>query len=277
MRIVCPNCEAQYEIPDDVMPIDGRDVQCSNCDQAWFQYHPDADPPDGDGPLGKLGLQTGFPPHPAKSSATYEPEAAPKPTVSKDGPMRKTLDPEVADVLREEAEIETRARRAQQSDPLESQPDLGLEDLDTKDRSKETTEDDASPKAEAPISDALAAPAVAEGILESRRNRLPDIEEINSTLRSNSSRSPETDPGQTAQIEQHEARSSRLGFSLVVALFAVLVLAYVFAGPLAETFPPLEPMLTTYVGIVEPWRIWLDEKAASLVLWLEAAAASSTP
>ncbi|NBR91243.1 MAG: hypothetical protein EBS68_15290, partial [Rhodobacteraceae bacterium] len=29
MRIICPNCGAQYEVPNDVVPETGRDVQCS--------------------------------------------------------------------------------------------------------------------------------------------------------------------------------------------------------------------------------------------------------
>lgn len=37
MRLTCPNCAAQYEVPDDVIPDEGRDVQCSNCGQTWFQ------------------------------------------------------------------------------------------------------------------------------------------------------------------------------------------------------------------------------------------------
>ena len=37
MRLICPNCEAQYEVPDDAIPPGGRDVQCSNCQQTWFQ------------------------------------------------------------------------------------------------------------------------------------------------------------------------------------------------------------------------------------------------
>lgn len=36
MRLVCPNCGAQYEVDDRVMPEAGRDVQCSNCGHAWF-------------------------------------------------------------------------------------------------------------------------------------------------------------------------------------------------------------------------------------------------
>lgn len=43
MRLICPNCGAQYEVPDDVIPASGRDVQCSNCGDTWFQKHPSQD------------------------------------------------------------------------------------------------------------------------------------------------------------------------------------------------------------------------------------------
>ena len=37
MRLVCPNCNAQYEVDDAAIPDSGRDVQCSNCGHGWFQ------------------------------------------------------------------------------------------------------------------------------------------------------------------------------------------------------------------------------------------------
>ena len=37
MRLICPNCGAQYEVPEDVIPDEGRDVQCSNCGDTWYQ------------------------------------------------------------------------------------------------------------------------------------------------------------------------------------------------------------------------------------------------
>ncbi len=44
MRLTCPNCRAQYEVPDEVIPEEGRDVQCSNCEKTWFQEkHPKAE------------------------------------------------------------------------------------------------------------------------------------------------------------------------------------------------------------------------------------------
>ena len=36
MRLLCPKCDAEYEIPDDVIPAEGRDVQCSGCQETWF-------------------------------------------------------------------------------------------------------------------------------------------------------------------------------------------------------------------------------------------------
>lgn len=40
MRLVCPNCEAKYEVPEDAIPETGRDVQCANCGHAWYQMRP---------------------------------------------------------------------------------------------------------------------------------------------------------------------------------------------------------------------------------------------
>ena len=36
MLIKCPNCNAQYEVPNDIIHTAGRDVQCSSCSKTWF-------------------------------------------------------------------------------------------------------------------------------------------------------------------------------------------------------------------------------------------------
>lgn len=46
MRLVCPNCGAQYEVDERVIPETGRDVQCSACGHAWYQmpsHHAEVD------------------------------------------------------------------------------------------------------------------------------------------------------------------------------------------------------------------------------------------
>ncbi|MEN9012433.1 MAG: zinc-ribbon domain-containing protein, partial [Yoonia sp.] len=62
MRLICPNCGAQYEVADDVIPLDGRDVQCSNCGHTWFENRGDSNADDEfhDDPVDK-SLQSAAP------------------------------------------------------------------------------------------------------------------------------------------------------------------------------------------------------------------------
>lgn len=285
MRLICPNCDAQYEIPDDVMPSEGRDVQCSNCGQTWFQDHPDtiaereAGQPDAPHEDEEV-VQVEPEPLPAEPEPEPEPEPAidvptfvPEPAAVTS--ERRSLDPEIADVLREEAEREARARESE-GNIFESQPDLGLTDGDdeVEKRAREARDRMARMRGEAPAVPPGSGMAATAGV-DSRRDLLPDIEEINSTLRSNESRSPSDDPGQTAQIEVQEKRSSRRGFTLTIALVAVLALVYAYAPQLAAAIPAAEPALTIYVSMVDDWRVWLDGQVSSLLMWLDANAATA--
>ncbi|NNU79647.1 hypothetical protein HMH01_04255 [Halovulum dunhuangense] len=45
MRLVCPSCGAQYEVDENLFPEEGREVQCSSCDELWVQYPVRADAP----------------------------------------------------------------------------------------------------------------------------------------------------------------------------------------------------------------------------------------
>ena len=111
MRLTCPNCSAQYEVPDEVIPEDGREVQCSNCEKTWFQAkHADASPTDAE------------PDAPAEEAAVEPEEDAPEPEEAKaepDATEEKSVgnvDPGISSILREEAarEAELRAREGRQ-------------------------------------------------------------------------------------------------------------------------------------------------------------------
>lgn len=307
MRLICPNCDAQYEVPQDVIPPEGRDVQCSNCGQTWYQEHPDhvdeasrsGDDALEDEEYAASGLQEDDSADHPDTGPRYETEddqapfwdnrddlhTAPETTseaVGEDdaGPKRRELDPSIAEVLRAEAEREAQARRAESLSGMESQPELGLPESrdDVVRRSQEARErmarlrGQSAPDDDDAEEELLPSNAPAMG---SRRDLLPDIEEINSTLRSNSDRSPTSDPGQTAQIEMQEKRSSRLGFSLTVALFAVLVLIYVFAQQISGAVPQLAGAVDGYVSLIDGWRGWLDGHLQSMLSWLDQAAVSS--
>ena len=264
MRLICPNCGAQYEVDDQVIPDTGRDVQCSNCGHTWFQQpaHLDqelADELDQDLPEPETEEF-----EQDDSASDGEEEADPASTDGKPTPERRSLDPEVADVLREEAAREAEARRAEHSN-LEIQPDLGLDEANAVAASRSAAArarmarmrglDEASPEAVA-----AAATVAATG---SRRDLLPDIEEINSTLRASEDREPEVEmiaeePAIIAEDPDRRRRGFRLGFGLMMLLVAGAVILYAFAPQIIARFPASEPFLIEYVARANALRVLAD-------------------
>ncbi|KAF0676434.1 zinc-ribbon domain-containing protein [Profundibacterium mesophilum] len=128
---------------------------------------------------------------------------------------------------------------------------------------------EAPPEGEAPKRGAAvfpAAPPIDPVAAGSRRDLLPDIEEINSTLAAAPQRN--LPPPGTAQTRDESPRGFRLGFSLMLFLAAALILLYVFAPPLARALPAIEPVLAAYVDQVNVFRLtldgWLEDAAAGL-------------
>ncbi|MEO1562952.1 MAG: zinc-ribbon domain-containing protein [Pseudomonadota bacterium] len=42
MKLVCENCQATYDVADNAIPPEGREVQCARCDHVWLQQPPSA-------------------------------------------------------------------------------------------------------------------------------------------------------------------------------------------------------------------------------------------
>lgn len=287
MRLICPNCSAQYEVPADVIPAEGRDVQCSNCQETWFQTHPDTEP------------QTDVAQTLKEHFAQTEPEAAPAPrqsdVVSEPNPIddeferaldqerdtlaeedtdiapalaithersKREIDPSVADILREEAQREREQRAAETfehqdefaldadepaSDPQPKKSgyiDPKLDDLD--EMYKDTASD---------------APA-------SRRDLLPDIEEINSTLRRDKKSAYREEPETQAQ----KNASGRRGFRAAIILLLLAVVVYAYADLIASNVPQLAPYLDAYVAQIDQWRAALTDQTSGFLTWLQAQA-----
>ena len=332
MRLICPNCGAQYEVPDDVIPAEGRDVQCSNCGHTWFfdarvkEQDPEdvtAEPPEDTIPptptpqeardKADLGPSAETPaPGTVEPEEDVEglpimdeaaipeievaPEGTSQPEVPKSDPrpwdndrpvdvemddsapaedgagspsdeapraVRKPpLKQGVADILRAEVEHEAALRQAE-GGAIESQPDLGLQDLGRRKPEYDAPQD--SEAEETPVT----APA-----RTSRRDLLPDIEEINSTLTATSARKS-VSPQTAEEVEALSAKKRsgfRFGFGLTLLIFAIIIAAYVNADKLIEYAPQFEAQITQFVDQVNAARIWLDGTVKSLVEQLKAAA-----
>ena len=287
MRLICPNCSAQYEVPADVIPAEGRDVQCSNCQETWFQTHPDTEPQTDVAQTLKEHFAQTEPeaaPIPEQSDAVSEPDPIDDEferaldqeldTIAEDDPdvapalaitherSKREIDPSVADILREEAQREREQRAAETfehqdefaldtdepaSDPQPKKSgyiDPKLDDLD--EMYKDTASD---------------APA-------SRRDLLPDIEEINSTLRRDKKSAGKEQPETQAQ----KNASGRRGFRAAIILLLLAVAVYAYADLITSNVPQLAPYLDAYVAQIDQWRAALSDQTSGFLTWLQAQA-----
>ena len=111
----------------------------------------------------------------------------------------------------------------------------------------------------------IAAPAAAAvaSASASRKELLPDIEEINSSLRSDAERS---EAGEMPDNQSGKKRKGfRGGFVTVLLIILAFVLVYIFADQIAAAIPALAGPLATYVETVDVWRIWLDDNVQAML------------
>lgn len=398
MRLVCPNCSAQYEIDASMIPDEGRDVQCSNCGHTWFElpgpadtaqdassgfaetedppedfgsmpYGPDEEdafdeavedtlaarvesrptnlsradfedaedefspppkpaedseetPPD-DTDATEDDTEDAFhfssDPEPAASTPVEEVEETPEIKAGADEPEdpvsivsdasqsaddakddedepsveeppkddwaiasaprtpRRPADMAALDILREEAERELSQRRTPPSQGLETQTDLGLEDIRNRrtpsralrarmahlgedaPENEEEHEDRVQSRSDPNKSRLVSQPDLArhqdedDGYEEPRRDLLPDIEEINSTLKAA--------PHGARDPEAVRRSGFRVGFLLMIFLACAAIFAYAQAPAIARALPETETTLISYVD----WANGLRDRIDALI------------
>lgn len=241
MRLTCPNCSAQYEVDERVIPANGRDVQCSACGNTWYQYP----------------LEVAFQMRAAELEDDDDDEDdTPTPADRERRSAAPRIDKTVLSVLREEAERELserkRAQGASQSG-LQTQGDLGLT-RPTRSKaapSRVYGEDDPERPAPPPLPDYDTAATPTEPVR--RRNLLPDIEELTSTLEPGH----ESRPGRDAS-NSTSPQSAKGGFGSgvsIVLLVAMFLFAIYMLTPLISAYVPfLSGVLRSYVSLVDAMR-----------------------
>ncbi|MBC7131906.1 MAG: zinc-ribbon domain-containing protein [Roseovarius sp.] len=233
MRLTCPKCTARYEVPDTAIPTEGREVQCSDCGTTWFQPHPDH-------PTGEVGAAPpAMPPEAAPESA---PESAPAP---------RPIAPEIVEILRAEAERERAARASEADAPPRARPDPGPDDI---------APGETGPPAHDTPPDSTAPP--------SRRDLLPDIEAINSSLSAAAGpgmAAPRLTPSEAARAAPRRRRGFRVGFWCAVLVCVLALIVYLTAPRIAAFAPGLEGVTGQYVAAVDALRAILSEAVAGLL------------
>lgn len=311
MRMICPNCGAQYEVDDAVIPESGRDVQCSNCGHTWFEASPlvgsgnasqaqdestaepakeeigvararsfprnlsrevfeDNDDDDGTWSAGDTRVQETEAERDAKLSDAVQAIAASSANeterdddvedVAEVGAMpvtarplpRRPADAAAIDILKEEADRELSKRRPPTSAALETQQDLGLNEVRKRDvpsralraRQAHLGEESETPAGDDRSDDAYEAP---------RRDLLPDIDEINSTLKP-ASRKQEV----PAEIAARQRSGFRAGFLLMIMSAVGAIFLYAQAPAIARALPQTEAPLIKFVDGANALRDRID-------------------
>lgn len=289
MRLVCPKCEAKYEVPDDAIPEGGRDVQCANCNHAWFQMRPVAAEPT---PV--LTPVAEAPPVATAAPSAQRPEFEVEPEITPED-LPEDLPEEVPEELPGALPVETLVDLPEDApeEPPEDEPEIapepGIEaapevdpepeieaapaykvddsvlailreesEREVKARRAETNISEPPPVLGAAVA-AAAAPAVAPVAEDvrptARRDLLPDVEEINSSLRPSEH---EQDHAPADLPTPETGGGFRSGFLMVMAVAMIGAAVYLAAPALSRLVPALAEPLDSYVALINGLRLQLD-------------------
>jgi len=245
MRLICPNCDTQYEVDDNVIPDEGRDVQCSSCGKTWFQKSAAQMEADGETPAADPEPET------TAEDTTEAPQTAPAQAEEPAGELEapEGTGESVLDILRQEAALETAARKQDAENISKPAADAGL-DLSQ-------SLDDELPKAAQTADEHPPVSQPDNGSTATKAEHLPDIDKINSTLRADPGTIDTTDEDDTP--EPKGKRGFRLGFSMILILATAGLLAYIYAPEIVQKYPESEPYMALYVEQVNNLRDWLDQ------------------
>ena len=281
MRLTCPNCAAEYEVDAALIPDEGRDVQCSNCGKTWFELPPtaEAEPPTpviaapvADSLANDAGDEADQSEwdEPQSSQPQEETAPAPEPPAEPQGapearqisepvtpaaPKRREVDPRALDILKEEADRELATRRKER-EGVEVQSEF---DLTERSGGAEPSralrarmarlrgESDPRPQSQPPQ---VSQQSQRMGYARPERELLPDIEEINSSLRP-----PDAEAEAAADARRADFRR---GFGMMLGLAAFLVAIYIAAPAIARTLPGLQPMMVAYLDAANGFRDFVD-------------------
>lgn len=211
------------------------------------------------------------PPAPAPRESRAGPASPPPAPPAPPAPAsRRDLEDSVLAILREEAELEAEARRLEAQRlanrrlaaeaEMQTQPDLGLDQavapapvLSAAQKRLamlrgEDLEDDPPTPVPAGESPRPAQP---------RRDLLPDVEEINSTLKPEEN-GFDADAEVEALPDLTRSSGFRSGFVLALVVLGLGTIAYVLSDRIGAALPSAKAPLDSYVSLIDGLRLWLN-------------------
>lgn len=252
MRIVCPNCSAQYEVDARLFSDEGRSVQCAQCETRWTQHK----------------VEETAPPPQAKQAP------APKPSEALPDEERDAIRAAVAEEIAIRDAEETVAAPAaaggfagaqrafgaaeEEAPVVQEEPEEDLikslrEQLSEAElEDDDDIDDDRRPTGRRDLSRAIDMAGIdvddsEDEIVEDRRSKRAGTvnqSELAAAL-------------QEYERERGPRGGTRWGFITAVFLFLVAFGVYFARGEIGKSFPAAQPALAQYETTVNGARVWV--------------------
>ena len=238
MRLICPSCQAHYEIDATLLPREGREVQCSACDFIWFQVHEDAGLAPDVPKTGDTNTELMFKDRQLAVAEGALPEAA----LPESDSVPRTVSGAALDILREEAAFEARQRAAEMRAENTAAPNADIAP------SWPSTAQKPPPKTPRSAPDSATKPGPAH---------FPDIDDFSAGLDPLGDSSAHQQGAHMPASATTTLRSFLRGFALPVLLAGLAAVPYILAPELGAALPAAEAALSGYVAAVDAVRMKL--------------------
>jgi len=257
IEIVCPSCQARYQLPDDSIGAEGRKVSCSSCSHKW-RAHADGAEPAPAQPSPEPAPEPAAGPESVAESAAMAAVAAPgNDTAAPSGvPPAATGDREdqmaairqMLSDLKESADAAPEAEPEARPEPVAATPTMRRRDEDEE--------------------------------IDPLKSRIDGVDKLGRTIKGEAAKTG-YDAAKLRRL--HEKRAKKLqrsrerrkksgafltGFTLVAMVTGTMVGLYVLHPQIIASSPRMEPALTEYVVTVDRYRTELNEKTAEWKAWL---------
>lgn len=291
MELICPSCEARYQVPDASVGEKGRQVSCMNCGHSWHAFPPlvlgsSAAPPTTASP----GIDWQTPPRPGRPQASglsyADPEPATKPVRDPEPPrMDQSRSEQLAEIREMLAEVQSEERAAAALVPDEDDGRTHLAPAPKPDpesrhqtaAASSGTETDGPPAA-AERGRSLGEEIEIEDDDDEDANDGVDPLRRRMAMHDRHTAREQTDVNRLRRRHDRRARRQKraqaagsgaflTGFLLVVIIAAAMTALYVLKPQIIARMPGTEPMLNQYAETIDGLRVNAHERFESVRGW----------
>jgi len=253
IEIVCPSCQARYQLPDGSIGAEGRKVSCSSCSHKWRATAEGAEPAPAQSPPEPAAEPESVTGSAAMAAvaATGNDTAAPgetPPAATGDREDQMAAIRQMLSDLKESADAAPEIEPEARPEPVAATPTMRKRDED----------EDVDPL----------------------KSRIDGVDKLGRTIKGEAAKSGYD----AAKLRrQHEKRAKKLqrardrrnksgafltGFTLVAVVTGTMVGLYVLQPQIIAASPRMKPALTEYVVTVDRYRVDLNDKTAEWKAWL---------